>query len=92
MSKKISIKPRTKQILVKPDGEDSRESEYGIITPPRVEQEQKAIGTVLAVGPDVKDIKKGDRVIFGVYAGDSIKMDGVDYKLLHDEDVLAFLI
>lgn len=89
------IKPRGKQVLVQPDPEESRESKYGIITPSNVEQERKAIGTVLAVGPEIKDVKRGDRVIYGAFAGEKIKLSEsakeVDYVLLFDEDVLAFI-
>ncbi len=91
----MKIIPRAKQVLVKPDPEESRENEFGIITPDNVEKEQKAFGTVEAVGAEIKDIKKGNRVIYGAYAGEKIKMmqkgKEVDYVLLFDEDVLAFL-
>lgn len=92
-SKKII--PRGKQILVRPDDEAPRESEHGIITPSNIEQERKAIGTVLSVGPEIKDVKKGDRVIYGAFAGERMKLKEsqkeVDYVLLFDEDVLAFI-
>lgn len=91
----MKIIPRKNQILVKPDPVGSRKSEYGIVMPSNIEQEQKAIGVVQAVGPQVKDLKKGDRVIYGAYAGEQIKIQEgskeVDYKILFDEDVLAFL-
>lgn len=93
--KNPNVKPRKLQILVKPDGEEARENKFGIITPGNVEQEQRAIGTVLAVGSDITDIKKDDRVIYGAYAGEKIKLKesnkDVDYILLFDEDVLATL-
>jgi len=93
--KKPKIIPRGKQILIQPDGESGRESEYGIITPESVAQETKAIGTVIAVGPEVKDVKKGSRVIYGAFAGEQISFKDstkeVDYVLLFDEDVLAFI-
>lgn len=89
------IIPRKLQVLVRPDDEESRENEFGIITPDNVEKEQKAFGTVEAVGKGIDDIKKGDRVIYGAYAGEKIKIKQskkeVDYILLFDEDVLAFL-
>lgn len=88
---KIKIIPRAKQVFVRPDGEQSRESKHGIITPDKVEQERKAIGTVLSVGSDIKDIKKGDRVIYGAYAGESLNIENEDYKLLFDEDILALI-
>ena len=89
------ILPRGKNILVKPDPEKSRISEHGITMPTNVEQDKKAIGTVMAVGPEIKDVKKGDKVIYGVYSGELIKIEEkgkeVDYVLLLDEWVLAFL-
>lgn len=89
------IKPRGKQILVQPDPEVSRQGDFGLVLPSSVEQEQKAVGTVIAVGPDIKDVKKGDRVIYAAFGGESIGFSRdpkkVDYKLLFDEDVLAFI-
>lgn len=89
------ITPRGKQILLQQDKTESRESKNGIITPSNVEQEQKAIGTVIAAGAEIKDIKKGDRVIFGAFCGEKLKFkDGtkeVEYILLFDEDVIAFI-
>jgi len=92
---KIRIIPRGKYMLVRPDGTDARENENGLIIPSNVEQEQKATGRVEAVGSDVKDVKVGDRVAYGAYAGETIKQreDGkeVERKLLYDDDVIAFL-
>jgi chaperonin GroES len=93
--KKIKIVPRGKYMLVLPDSEDSRTNENGLIIPSNVEQEQKATGKVEAVGSEVKDVKVGDRVAYGAYAGETIKQreDGkeVERKLLFDDDVIAFL-
>ena len=95
MSKNLKIRPRGKQILVKQEDEKSRISELGLSLPDSVEQERKAIGEVVAVGPEIKDVKKGDRVIYGAFAGEKIKLQEstkeVDYVLLFDEDVLAFI-
>lgn len=92
---KYKIKPRKNQVLLKQDEEAKKETESGLFIPSTVEEEQKAIGTVVAVGPDIKDIKKGDRVIYGAYAGETLSLteDGKEekYKLLFEEDVLAFL-
>lgn len=93
--KDIEIVPRGSQILVRVDDEESRESEHGILVPDEVEQDRKAQGKVVAVGPDIKDVKEGDRVIYGMYAGESLKLresgQQVDYKLLDDKDVIAFI-
>lgn len=91
------IIPRGKQVLVKPDPKESHESKSGLLTPANVEQEQKAIGTVMAAGPEIKDakMKKGARVIYGAFAGERIELNEVGgkvaYIILFDEDVIAFL-
>lgn len=97
MTKMSNIIPRGKQILVQPDSGEAKESKFGILTPSNVEEDKKAIGTVKAVGSDVKDelMKPGKRVIYGLYAGERLKLKendkDVEYVLLFDEDVLAFL-
>lgn len=95
MKTKPKIVPRGMYILIRPDSEDARQNENGLFIPATVEQEQKSIGTVEAVSSDIVSIKVGDRVIYGTYAGETIKMreDGkeVERKLLHNEDVIAFL-
>lgn len=92
----MKIVPRLKQVLVKPDGEESNTSELGLVTPSNIEKEKKAVGTVLAVGSEAdKDIKKGDKIIYGAYVGETIntkeKGKEVEYKLLFAEDILAFI-
>ena len=90
---KRTFQPRGKLVLVERDSEESRVSEHGLSTPDSVEQEKKSIGTVVAVGPDIKDLKKGDRVVFGTFAGDPMPLEEgskkVDYIFLHDEEILS---
>lgn len=92
----MKIQPRGKYILVKRDEAKSRVSEHGISAPSNTEQEEKAFGTVIAVGEKITDVKKGDRVIYGAFAGEEIEMDEkgkpVKYRLLEDEFVIAFII
>ena len=93
--KEPKIVPRGSQVLVRPDPEKDRKSKSGLLTPSNVEQERKAVGTVIAVGPKIQDIKKGDRIIYGAYAGESISFGNetkVEYKILFDEDILAFIV
>lgn len=89
------IIPRGQYVLIKPESVDAQKNEYGLLIPSAVDQEQKAIGEVLAVGNDVKDIKKGETGIYGVFAGETIKMkEGskeVEYKLVHQEDIIGFV-
>ncbi len=90
-NKTKQIIPRGKQILVKPDIEKEMATSEGVYKPSNTEQEKKSYGSVISVGVEIKDVKKGDKVIFGTFAGDPIILDEVEYRLLHDEDVLAFL-
>lgn len=91
----MRIAPRGKRILVKRDDPKSRVQDNGLVAPDSVEQEQKAFGTVISVGSEIKDVKKGDRVIYGAYAGEEIetleKGKKVVYRLLEDEDVIAHI-
>ena len=88
---KTTIKPIGKNVLIKPDAEQSRESNNGIITPDSVDKEKPSKGTVLAVGSDVKYIKKGDRCVYGMYSGEKIEEDKVEYILVQEEFILATL-
>lgn len=78
-----------------PDEKTQKTNEYGIVMPDNVEEDTKAIGKVISVGPEVKGIKKGDRVIYGAYAGEQLEFtSGVEkeqYVLLDEEHVLAFI-
>lgn len=89
------IKPRGKYILVRRDDPEGSVSEHGIYSPDTEEKEQKAFGTVVAVGSEIEDVKEGDRVIFGAYAGETLEeKEGskkVEYRLLESEFVIAFI-
>jgi co-chaperonin GroES (HSP10) len=90
-----TIKPRKSWVLVKPDGEESRETEHGIIMPSNVEQEQKAIGTIVDIGDEVFGLFTGQKVIYGAFAGEKLKFQesskDVDFLLLHNDDILAII-
>ena len=51
-------------------------------------KEKTAVFAVQAVGKDVENVKVGDRIIYNGYAGE-IKIDGTDYIIVKEEDVLA---
>ena len=88
---KIEIIPRKKWIYVTQDAEESRITEGGLSTPDNVEQERKSVGTVVAVGNEVTDLKPGDRIVFGAFAGEKSKIEKEDLEILlvHDDDVIA---
>ncbi len=92
--KKKKIQPRKQWLLVKPSS-NKTQVQNGIILPANIEQEQKAQGVVEAVGEEVKGIKAGETVVYGAYAGENVSVneDGTEtkYKLLMDEDIIAFI-
>ena len=52
-------------------------------------KEKPAYAVVESVGPEVKGVKKGDKIVYKEYSTTDIKMDGKDYIILKEEDVLA---
>ena len=52
-------------------------------------KEKPAIYEVMSAGPDVKEVKVGDKVVVSNFKGNDIKLDGVEYKFVKLEDVLA---
>ena len=54
-------------------------------------KETPAYAVVESVGPDVKTIKAGDKIVYKNYSTTDIKLDDVDYIILKEEDVLATL-
>ena len=55
---------------------------------PENSAEKTAVFVVQAAGPDVKNVKQGDRIIYNGFAGE-VKVDGTDYIIVKEEDVLA---
>jgi len=51
--------------------------------------EKPKIAKVVAVGPKVKDIKSGDKIVFGGYSNTDIKIDGNEYMLIKLENIFA---
>ena len=54
-------------------------------------KEKPAYAVVESVGPEVKSVKKGDRIVYKEYSTTEIKVDEKDYIILKEEDVLATL-
>lgn len=54
-------------------------------------KEKPAYAVVEAVGPEVKEIKKGDKIVYKEYSTTEVKVDEKDYIILKEEDVLATL-
>ena len=52
-------------------------------------KEKPVFATVIAVGPDVKQLKSGDKIIYKEYSTTELKIDGTEYLIVKEEDVLA---
>ncbi len=71
----------------------------GIIIPDTA-QEKPSQGEIIAVGPGGRDeagklipidLKNGDRVLFGKWSGTEVKLDGVDYLIMNESDIMGVL-
>ena len=83
----MKLKPMADNILLK-QTEAEETTSFGIILA-TTNKEKPAIYEVVSVGPDVKGVANGDKVVVGNFVGNDIKLDGVDYKFVKLEDVLA---
>ena len=85
----MKLKPMADNILLK-QAEAEETTSSGIILA-TTNKEKPAIYEVIAAGPDVKGIKAGDKLVVGQFVGSELKLDGVDYKFVKQEDVLAIV-
>ncbi len=87
----VKIKPLADRVLVESQPAEEKTAS-GIIIPDTA-QEKPQKGTVVAVGPglgDVKmEVKVGDTVLYGKYAGTEISVDDKDYLIMNQSDILA---
>jgi len=58
---------------------------------PDTAKEKPLIAVVKAIGPDVKSLKVGDKIIYREYSTADLKIDGKEYLIIKEEDVLATL-
>ena len=82
----MKLKPMADNILLK-QAEAAETTASGIILASA--KEKPAFYEVMSAGPDVKDIKAGDKVVVGNFTGSDIKLDGVDYKFVKQDEILA---
>lgn len=56
---------------------------------PETSKEKSVIAKVVAIGPDVKNVAIGNRIIYKEYVTTELKVDGIEYLIVKEEDVLA---
>ena len=86
----MKMKPLGKRIVVKAL-EQEQKTEGGIYLPETVSKEKPQQGEVTAVGDEFKGVKIGDKVVFAKYGGTEIKLEGEDYLVLGEDDVLGII-
>jgi chaperonin GroES len=98
MTKTVNFTPLKDRVLIKRVDQEER-SPGGIIIPDTA-KEKPMEGEVLAVGSGVRDndgklhpldVKEGDRVMFGKWGGTEIKLDGAEYIILKEQDILGII-
>lgn len=97
------ILPLGDRVLVRPYTEEELKGDkkhFGIIIPDSVREEKSAQGKVIAVGPgkhaeDGKlipvKVKEGSTVLFSKYSYDEVEMDGTEYYLIKEDNILAVI-
>ena len=90
----MKLKPMADNVLLK-QHEAEETTSFGIILATS-NKEKPAIYEVVAAGEGTKDVKMtvkaGDKVVVGQYVGSEIKLDGVDYKFVKQDDILAVVL
>jgi chaperonin GroES len=89
----VKIKPLADRVLVEPLAAEQKTAS-GIIIPDTAKEKPQR-GKVIAVGKGIKDepmeLKVGDEVLYGKYAGTEITVEGKDYLMMRQSDVLAVI-
>jgi chaperonin GroES len=94
----MNMKPLADRILVR--RVEEQEMKRGGIIIPDTAKEKPQEGEVVAIGPGrmtedgkriAMEVKKGDRILIGKYSGTDVKIDGTEYTILREDDVLGIL-
>ena len=89
----MNITPLADRVLVEPAAAETTTAS-GIIIPDTA-QEKPQKGSSIAVGTGKKDepitVKVGDTVLYGKYAGTELKLEGKDYLIMREADILAII-
>ena len=89
----LKIKPLADRVVIEPEQADEK-TISGIIIPDTA-QEKPQRGKVMAVGTGTADekmeVKKGDSVLYGKFSGTEVSIDGTDYLIMRQSDILAVI-
>jgi len=94
----MKLRPLHDRVIIKRTEEEER-TKGGIIIPDTA-KEKPVEGTVIAVGDGKRtddgkklplDVKEGDKVLFGKYAGTEIKIDGEEHLIMKEDDIIAIV-
>ena len=89
----MNIKPLHDRVLVEPAA--AEETTAGGIIIPDTAKEKPQKGTIVAVGPGKKDepttVSIGDNVLYGKYSGTELQVEGKDYLMMRESDILAIV-
>jgi len=90
---KLKIKPLADRVLVEPLEAETKTASGIIIPDTAKEKPQK--GSIVAVGPGTKEnpvtVKVGNSVLYGKYSGTELKLEGKDYLIMRESDILAIV-
>ncbi len=93
MATNVNITPLHDRVIVKPAA--AEEKTAGGIIIPDTAKEKPQRGTVMAAGPGKKDepmtVKTGDTILYGKYAGTEVSLEGEDYLIMRESDILAVI-
>ena len=94
----MTFRPLHDRVLVEPL--DAQEKTAGGIIIPDTAQEKPMEGKIVAVGKGSKndegkvaalDVKKGDRILYGKWSGTEVKIEGDEYLIMREDDILAIV-
>lgn len=89
----LNIKPLSDRVLIEPEAAETKTAS-GIYIP-ETAKEKPQRGKVVAVGKGNKDhdmtVKVGDTVLYGKYSGTELKLEGSDYLMMREDDILAIV-
>jgi len=93
----MKLTPLADRVVVKVEEKSEEKTKSGLVLPDTAKEKPQE-GTVIAVGPGriledgsrvPVDVKVGDKVIYSKYAGNEVKIDGEEYLLLEERNILA---